>query len=87
MVRKTCSLKVYIALVIGGSYSLYEGVIAFKYYFWFNLRLYYKWALSVWYSIQGRRKTKNSGGVKTLIFINDNVFLKKALNFYTILFT
>ena len=61
--------------------------MAFKDYFWLNLQLYYKWAPSVWYNIQGRKKTKNFGGVKALIFINGNVFLKKALNFYTVFFT
>ena len=73
MVLKTCSLKVC-------SCSLQERVIDFKDYFWLNLQLYYEWAPSVRYSIQKRRKTKNSGGVKTLIFIIGKVF-KKSFEF------
>ena len=70
----------FVALVIGRSYSLYEGVIAFKDFFSLNLQLYYKWAPSVRYSIQNRRKTKNSGGLKTLIFINGKAS-KKSFEF------
>ena len=61
-----------VALVIGMSYSLWEGAIV-----WLNLQLYYKWAPSVWYSIQNRWKTKNSARVKNLIFISGKVFEKK----------
>ena len=55
--------------------------VKFKDYFWLNLQLYYKWALSVRYSIQNRRKTKNSAGVKTLIFINGKFFKKESFKF------
>ena len=56
--------------------------VKFKDYFWLNLQLYYKWALSVRYSIQNRRKTKNSAGVKILI-LSTAKFSQKKLWIFT----